>query len=29
MPKMSVVDIAKIPKTGESFVVALTHKVDN
>lgn len=29
MPKMSVENIAKIPKTGESFVVALTHKVDN
>lgn len=28
MPKMSVENIAKIPKTGESFVVVLTHKVD-
>ena len=28
MPKMSVENIAKIPKTGKSFVVGLTHKVD-
>ena len=28
MPKMSVENIAKIPKTGKSFVVVLKHKVD-
>ena len=28
MPKMSVENIAKIPKTGKSFVVVLKYKVD-